>query len=74
MRVLFFALAGVVLVVGVIFFGQGVGLIGGSSMTGETTWAIVGGVCIVLGLALGAFLVRSGVRWRHAGPGHEDGH
>lgn len=68
MRVLF-ALGGVFLVVGVIWLGQGVGLIGGSFMTGEAVWAVIGGVCIVLG----AVLLRAGFRWRQAAPVDEDG-
>jgi hypothetical protein len=67
-RVLF-ALGGVFLVVGVIWLGQGVGLIGGSFMTGEAVWAVIGGVCI----ALGAFLIRTGFRWRQAASVDEDG-
>lgn len=61
MRVLF-GLAGVFLVVGVIWLGQGVGLIGGSFMTGQALWAVIGGACVVIGL----FLVRTGLRWRQA--------
>jgi hypothetical protein len=60
-RVLF-AVGGLLLVVGVIWLGQGVGLIAGSFMTGEAVWAVIGVVCIVLG----AFLVRTGFRWRRA--------
>jgi hypothetical protein len=52
---------GVFLVVGVIWLGQGVGLIGGSFMSGEAIWAAIGGVCIVLGV----LLLRTGMRWRH---------
>ena len=59
MRVLF-ALGGVFLVVGVIWLGQGVGLIGGSFMTGEAVWAAIGAVCIVIA----ALLIRTGFRWR----------
>jgi hypothetical protein len=54
------AFGAVFLVVGVIWLGQGVGLIGGSFMTGDALWALIGGVCIVIG----AFLVRTGLRWR----------
>ena len=68
MRVLF-ALGGVFLVVGVIWLGQGVGLIGGSFMTGEAVWAVVGGICI----GIGAFLFRTGFRWRQAASVDEDG-
>lgn len=63
-----FALSGVFLVVGLIWLGQGVGLIGGSFMTGEAVWAVVGGICI----AVGTFLVRVGFRWRQAAPVDED--
>lgn len=55
-----FAVGAVLVVVGVIWLGQGVGLIGGSFMTGETVWAAIGGACI----ATGAYLVRLGFRWR----------
>jgi hypothetical protein len=67
-RVLF-VFGGLFLVVGVIWLGQGVGLIGGSFMTGEAVWGIVGAVCI----AVGAFLVRAGFRWRQATSVDDDG-
>jgi hypothetical protein len=67
-RVLF-ALGGLFLVAGVIWLGQGVGLIGGSFMTGEAVWAVIGAICIVLG----AVLIRAGLRWRQAAPGDDDG-
>ena len=67
MRVLL-ALGGVFLVVGAIWLGQGVGLIGGSFMTGRAVWAVIGGGCIVFGV----FLVRAGFRWRQAGSVDED--
>ncbi len=44
---------GVLLVLaGAVWFGQGVGWIHGSFMTGSTFWAVVGAFCIVAGLAL----------------------
>ena len=61
MRVLF-ALGGVFVLVGVIWLGQGVGIIGGSFMTGQAVWAVIGGACI----PFGAYLVRVGFRWRRA--------
>jgi hypothetical protein len=63
-----FGLGGVSLVVGVIWLGQGVGLIGGSFMTGETVWAVVGAIFIVVG----AFLLRTGFRWRKLASVDED--
>ena len=46
------ALAGICLLVGLIWFGQGIGLIGGSFMTGEAVWAVIGVVMIALGVVL----------------------
>ena len=43
---------GVVLLVGLIFFGQGIGLIGGSRMTGSPFWAIVGAVGVVVAVGI----------------------
>jgi uncharacterized membrane protein len=48
--------------VGLLWIGQGVGLIPGSFMTGQLLWLGVGVVCLVLGLAI---LMTS---WRR-GPG-----
>jgi hypothetical protein len=41
--------------VGLVWLGQGVGLIGGSAMTGSTFWAVVG---VILVLAGGLILLR----------------
>jgi hypothetical protein len=44
---------GVVLVLtGAVWIGQGTDLVHGSSMTGNTFWAVVGAVCVVAGLVL----------------------
>jgi hypothetical protein len=45
-------IAAVLLVVGVVWFFQGVGVIEGSFMTGEAIWAVIGVVCVVAGVAL----------------------
>jgi len=46
-------IAGVVLVVlGLVWFLQGIGVMGGSVMSGQTTWAVVGPVVAVVGLVL----------------------
>ena len=50
------AIAVVLLVVGGVWFFQGVGVIEGSFMTGEALWAVIGVVCIAAGAAL--FLIR----------------
>ena len=44
---------GIVLcLVGAVWFGQGVGVIGGSFMTGEALWAVIGAIAILFGAAL----------------------
>ena len=45
-------LGGVLLLTGVVWLGQGLDLIQGSSMTGSTFWAVVGALCVVGGLGL----------------------
>jgi uncharacterized membrane protein YhhN len=45
-------IGGLLVVTGVVWLGQGLDLIHGSSMTGSTFWAVVGAVCIVAGLGL----------------------
>jgi hypothetical protein len=39
-------------VVGVVWLGQGVGIIGGSFMTGEGIWAVFGAIAIIVGVLL----------------------
>jgi hypothetical protein len=41
-----------VLVAGAVFFGQGMGWIGGSFMSGSTKWAVIGGLLVVAGFGL----------------------
>jgi hypothetical protein len=47
------AIAAVMLVVGVLWIGQGTGTVGGSAMSGQSMWALVGGVLVAGGLAIG---------------------
>lgn len=50
---------------GIVWLGQGLNLINGSSMTGSTFWAVVGALC----LAAGLFLL--GWPWRQRREGSE---
>jgi len=44
---------GVLLVlVGGVWFSQGIGAIGGSFMTGDAVWAVIGAICVFFGIAL----------------------
>jgi len=40
------------LVAGTVFFFQGIGVIGGSFMTGSTTWAVIGPLVVLAGTGL----------------------
>jgi hypothetical protein len=39
-------------VIGIVWIGQGLGAIGGSFMTDQRVWAIIGAVAVVLGVGL----------------------
>jgi len=52
MRILLAGVGSLITVVGLIFALQGVGVIGGSFMSGTTTWAVAGPVIALVGLAL----------------------
>ena len=45
---------------GSVFFLQGIGVLHGSTMTGETTWAIIGPILAVVGAALVVVGLRKG--------------
>jgi protein-S-isoprenylcysteine O-methyltransferase Ste14 len=52
-------IAGVVLcVVGFVWIAQGTDALGGSGMSGQTQWAVIGGVLVSVGLALLAWVWR----------------
>jgi hypothetical protein len=51
-RALRVGIGGLVTLAGVIFTLQGVGVIGGSAMSGVTVWAVVGPVIALAGLAM----------------------
>ena len=51
------AIAGLMVLVGLLWTGQGLGWIGGSGMTGDDTWAIIGPVVAGLGVALAISII-----------------
>jgi hypothetical protein len=53
------AIAIVLILVGLVWFFQGIGVIEGSFMTGEAVWAVIGVGCAVIG---GAILLRPPTR------------
>ena len=56
------AVAGLLVLVGGVWWGQGLGWIGGSSMTGDSTWTYVGAVTAGLGVALVIVVVQNARR------------
>ena len=56
------ALGAFLVLIGVVWFLQGIDVLGGSVMSGVTLWAVVGPVVAVVGLALAASGLRGGAR------------
>jgi hypothetical protein len=46
------SLGGVLVVIGLIWFLQGIDVLGGSAMSGVTLWAVIGPVVAIAGAAL----------------------
>ena len=42
----------IAILIGLVWIGQGVGAIGGSFMSGEAVWAVIGAIVVLFGLAL----------------------
>jgi hypothetical protein len=49
-------LGGILVVIGLIWFFQGIGVLGGSVMSGVVLWAVIGPIVAIAGIAL---IVRS---------------
>ena len=47
------AVAAILVLVGLVWIGQGTGAVAGSAMSGESIWAFVGIGLVVIGLILG---------------------
>jgi hypothetical protein len=58
MRILFIAAGSLITLAGVVFTLQGVGEIGGSFMSGTTTWAVAGPLIALAGLAVVVLALR----------------
>lgn len=52
MRAAMKILGTILIVIGLIWFLQGIGVLPGSFMTGQTRWAVYGGVAVVVGVVL----------------------
>ncbi len=59
------AVVGVIAVlIGAVWAGQGIGLLPGSSMTGDPTWLVIGSITFALGVVLVVLSTR-GRSWRN---------
>jgi cytochrome c biogenesis factor len=58
MRIIVSILAVLLMLVGVVWVLQGIGVIGGSVMTGQSQWTIIGGVSFIVGVGLLVFANR----------------
>lgn len=65
------AIATLMLLIGLVWIGQGTGLIGGSAMTGQSIWAVVG-VLLVAGAAGVAWTGRHVARGRSSARSGDD--
>ena len=52
MRIALIISGGILIVVGLIFFLQGINVLPGSFMTGQTKWAVYGALMIIAGIVL----------------------
>jgi hypothetical protein len=52
-----FCIAAIMVAVGALWTGQGLGWIGGSSMSGDATWGVIGPIVAGLGVALAITIV-----------------
>ena len=62
-RTVALVLGGVLVVLGLVWFGQGMGWIGGSGMSGVRLWAVIGPIVA----AVGAVLIVRGLRRAQVG-------
>ena len=53
-RPLLLGVGALLVVVGAVWFLQGIDVLGGSGMSGKTLWAVVGPIVALVGVALGA--------------------
>ena len=58
MRIVLSVIAVLIIIVGGVWFLQGINVLPGSSMTGQSQWAIYGGIALVVGLGLLVFANR----------------
>jgi LPXTG-motif cell wall-anchored protein len=58
MRVLLTIISVLLILVGLVWFLQGINILPGSFMTGQSQWAVYGGITMIVGLVLLVFANR----------------
>lgn len=58
MKILLYVVAVLLILMGGVWFFQGIGVLPGSVMTGQTRWAIYGGIAFVAGVVALFFAIR----------------
>jgi uncharacterized membrane protein HdeD (DUF308 family) len=61
MRIFLSIIAVLLILVGVVWILQGINVLPGSFMTGQSQWAIYGGIAALVGIALAVFANRRNV-------------
>jgi len=59
MKIFWNIIGGVLILVGGLFFLQGIDILGGSLMSGQTQWAVIGGLAILAGAGLLLYVNRN---------------
>jgi hypothetical protein len=62
MRTLLLVVSTLLVVIGAVWILQGVGVLGGGAMSGDSKWAVIGAVALVIGIVLGIRGIRRGAR------------
>ena len=50
--------ATLLILVGIVWFLQGINVLPGSVMTGDVKWAVIGGACVVAGISAWVYAAR----------------
>ena len=58
MKIILLIVAGLLIVVGAVWALQGLGVLGGSAMSGKSMWAVIGPILVVVGIVVGVIALR----------------
>jgi hypothetical protein len=60
MKIALLIVAAVLILLGALWALQGIGVIGGSAMSGNSMWAIIGPILVIIGIGVGLVALRRG--------------